>query len=84
MNATNPASHLFTVSLGIDLPSETVKRITQAIQKAVLAELASAELDAPVAIDFTGQAQATSQAKAAEGSIGLPVGGTQGIWVTAR
>ncbi len=44
--------HEFRVTIDVDLPQETVKRITSAVQRAVLTELAGTELGGPMAVDF--------------------------------
>jgi hypothetical protein len=46
--------HRFEVTISVKLPPEAVKRIAQAVQKSVLAELASSNLKAPLAINFLG------------------------------
>jgi hypothetical protein len=53
--------HLFTVTIGVRLPPATVKRIAQAIQRSVLSELASAEINTPLAINFLGARHSSAQ-----------------------
>lgn len=47
--------HRFEVTISVELPPEAVKRIAQAVQKSVLAELASSDLKVPLAINFLGE-----------------------------
>jgi hypothetical protein len=42
---TGSPKHKFHVSIGVDLPAEAVARISQAIQKSVLAELYDEDLN---------------------------------------
>jgi hypothetical protein len=72
--ANKAPQHQFTVSIDVDLPPATVQKIGQAIQKAVLLEIAGAQLTAPLAIDFL----AGGQAKTTEKAI-ISGGHTQGI-----
>jgi hypothetical protein len=68
----------FTVAIDVELPHAAVQKIVQAIQKAVLVELAGTQLNAPLGIDFGGRT-ATGQAAAA--AIGIPGTSTQGIFI---
>ncbi len=53
MSASNQKSkHVFNVSIGVELPPETVNRIAHAIQKSVLSELVSAEIKPSMAVNF--------------------------------
>lgn len=47
--------HEFKVSIGIDLPKETLSRIEQAIQRSVLSELAGVQFGRPISFNFGGQ-----------------------------
>ena len=63
--------HQFSVAIDLELPSDVVKRITAAIQKAVLLELATVDLRSGFNVDFLGGA----------GGARLPNGSTQGIQI---
>lgn len=67
--------HEFHVTIGVELPPETAKRIAQAIQRSVLAELAGVDLKGSLAVDFLGGEQ-----RALSGGNG----GTQGIAIRAE
>jgi hypothetical protein len=59
-NEPAKAKHEFRVSIGVDLPPETAKRIATAIQRSVLGELAGLDLGGPLAVDFLGGAPRAS------------------------
>jgi len=73
----------FTVSIGVELPAATVQNIAQAIQKCVLVELAGAQLNAPLAIDFLTGTQPPVGVQATAEALKWP-DGTQGITIDPR
>jgi hypothetical protein len=74
-NEPAKTKHEFHVSIGIELPPETAKRIAKAIQRSVLDELAGLDLGGPLSVDFLGGGR---RASAGEN------GGTQGIAIIAE
>lgn len=74
MTVANKApKNQFTISIDVELPPAAVQNIVQAVQKAVLNEIAGAKLKTPIAIDFLAGGTAASPA-----IFGIPTG-TQGI-----
>jgi hypothetical protein len=71
----------FTVSIDVDLPPATVQKIVQAIQKAVLIEIAGAQLNSSLAIDFLAGGKAAGEQAKAEAIF--PGGSTQGIRIAS-
>lgn len=71
-NEPAKTKHEFRVSIGVELPPETAKRIAKAIQRSVLEEVASLDLGGRLSVDFLGR----------EGGDGN--GGTQGIAIIAE
>jgi hypothetical protein len=67
--------HEFRVSIGVELPAETAKRIAKAIQRSVLDEVSRLDLPGPLSVDFLGGGRLSSE----EGN-----GGTQGITIVAE
>jgi hypothetical protein len=60
----------FRVTIGVELPPEVAKRIAQAIQKSVLAEIAGIDLAPALAINFLSRGEGTAE---------IGNGSTQGI-----
>lgn len=67
--------HEFRVSIGVELPPETAKRIAKAIRRSVLEEVASLDLGARLSVDFLGGGRRES---------GDDNGGLQGIAIIAE
>lgn len=74
-SAQGKPEHEFRVTIDVQLPAETAKRIAQAIQRSVLAELAGVDLKGSLAIDFLGGEQR---------ALRSGNGGTQGIAIRAE